>query len=89
MVKTPQGHKLVLAKKLLISIPPKLSNFKGFDLSTTERGLFSQFSDAGYYTGLLRNTGIPDDINVNNIGADTPYNLPAGDPTPVHTLLQQ
>lgn len=79
MVKTPQGVKLILAKKLLISIPPKLSNFKGFDLSTTEQGLFSQFRNGGYYTGLLRNTGIPDNILVNNIGADTPYNLPAGD----------
>ncbi|KAL8750202.1 MAG: hypothetical protein Q9184_006505, partial [Pyrenodesmia sp. 2 TL-2023] len=77
VVKTPQGVKLILAKKLLVSIPPKLSNFRGFDLSTTEQGLFSQFSNGGYYTGLLRNTGIPDNILVNNIGADTPYNLPA------------
>lgn len=78
LVKTPRGVKLILANKLVISIPPKLCNLKGIDLSTTERDLFGQFLNGAYYTGLLRNTGIPDNIVVTNVGADTLYNLPPG-----------
>ncbi|KAL8939850.1 MAG: hypothetical protein Q9216_003138 [Gyalolechia sp. 2 TL-2023] len=77
-IRTPQGLKIILAKKLVISIPPVLSNLKGFDLSDAERGLFRQFRSEAYYTGLLRNTGIPDDIVINNVATDRPYNLPPG-----------
>ncbi|KAL9599934.1 MAG: hypothetical protein Q9219_003496 [cf. Caloplaca sp. 3 TL-2023] len=76
LVKSPQGLKLILAKKLIISIPPLLSNFNGFDLSTTERDLFGQFVNGAYYTGILRNTGISDDIAIKNVGANTAYNIP-------------
>lgn len=76
--KTPQGIVLVLAKKLVISIPPLLSNLKDFDLSETERDLFGQFQHGAYYTGLLRNAGIPDNVFITGIGEDTPYNLPPG-----------
>jgi hypothetical protein len=31
---------------------------------------------SAYYTSLLRHTGIPDNITVVNVAADTPYNLP-------------
>ena len=67
-----------MAKKLVVSVPPLLSNLAGFDLSTTERSLFSQFQNGAYYTSLVRNTGIPDDISITNVGAGTPYNLPTG-----------
>ncbi|KAM0805647.1 flavin-containing superfamily amine oxidase-like protein [Usnea florida] len=76
VVKTASGPKLILAKKLVVSVPPLLSNLAGFDLSTTERSLFSQFQNGAYYTSLVRNTGIPDDISITNVGAGTPYNLP-------------
>ena len=76
VVKTASGLKLILAKKLVISIPPLLSNLAGFDLSITERTLFSQFQNVADYTSLVRNTGIPDDITITNVGAGTPYNLP-------------
>ena len=76
VVETASGLKLILAKKLVVSIPPLLSNLVGFDLSTTERSLFSQFQNGAYYTSLVRNTGIPDDVSITNVGAGTPYNLP-------------
>lgn len=76
LVKTPSGQKLIRANKVIIAIPPKLYNLRGFDLDDTERDLFGQFSNAAYYTGLLRNTGIPDDLQFTNVAADTPYNLP-------------
>lgn len=76
LVDTPSGQKLIRAKKVIIAIPPKLNNLQGFDLDDTEQDLFGQFGNSAYYTSLLRNTGIPDDLAFNNIGADTLYNLP-------------
>lgn len=76
LVQTPQGIKLILAKKLIITIPPKLNNLGGFDLSTNETSLFAQFLNSAYYTALVRNTNIPSGISITNIGANTPYNLP-------------
>ncbi len=77
LVRTPSGFKVIRAKKLLLTIPPKLDNLVGFDLDSTERSLFAQFNNSAYYTGLLRGTGIPDNVSVDNIGANTPYQLPS------------
>lgn len=76
LVQTPLGTKLILAKKIVITIPPLLSNMAGFDLDQNERRLFAQFNFTGYYTGVVRNTGIPSDVNLVNLGANTLYNLP-------------
>ncbi|KAF2807364.1 flavin-containing superfamily amine oxidase-like protein [Mytilinidion resinicola] len=75
-VLTPTGKKLIIAKKLLSSIPPKLENLLGWDLDLNERVIFSEFLNAGYYSAIIKNTGIPDGIEVRNFGADTPYNVP-------------
>jgi hypothetical protein len=75
-VLTPAGKKLIIAKRLLSSIPPKLENLRGWDLDSNERGLFAKFQNTGYYTAIIKNTGIPDGIEARNFGADTPYNVP-------------
>jgi NAD(P)-binding Rossmann-like domain len=76
LVSTPSGLKLIKAKKIILTIPPTIQNLAHFDLDNTERSLFSQFSTSGYYTALIRNSSIPDNVAVQNIGADTLYNLP-------------
>ena len=76
LVQTPTGPKLILAKKLVITIPPKLDNLIGFDLSFNETSLFAQFLNTGYYTALIRNTSIPPHVVLSNNAPDTPYNLP-------------
>jgi hypothetical protein len=76
VVKTPNGLKLIRAKKILLTIPPKLYNLAGWDLSSNETSLFAQFRNVGYYISLLRHTGIPDNVEISNVGTDTPYNLP-------------
>ena len=76
LVQTPTGRKLILAKKLIITIPPKLDNLVGFDLSRNETSLFAQFINTGYYTALIRNTSIPPHISLTNTAPETPYNLP-------------
>lgn len=76
LVKTPTGKKLIRAKKIISTIPPVLNNLHGFDLDKDELSIFKRFRAHGYYVGVLNNSGIPDNLNLNNIGAKTPYNLP-------------
>lgn len=76
VVSTPEGPKLILAKKLLITIPPKPKILQSFDLSTEEEVIFSRFIDVGYYTSIVNNTGLPDNLGVFNYNPDTPYNFP-------------
>ncbi|KAL6716094.1 hypothetical protein ACLMJK_005660 [Lecanora helva] len=76
LVKTPNGIKVIVAKKILLTIPPLLNNLVGFDLSSQEKNLFGQFLSNGYWTGLIRNTDIPDNTEIQNIGADTEYHQP-------------
>lgn len=76
VVKTPSGKKLIKAKKLLITIPPKIESLSHFDLSAQEEDIFGKFVNAGYYVSIIKNTGIPDNVAITNFAQDTPYNLP-------------
>ena len=76
LVKTPSGFKLVLAKKLLIAIPPTVSNIAPLDINATETSILSKFGAYGYYTGILNNTGIPNNQSLNNVAPDKPFGLP-------------
>ena len=76
LVQTPQGVKLILAKKLVVTIPPDLNNLEGFDLSANETSLFAQFVSSAYYTALIRSDNIPPNTHLTNISPNTSYNLP-------------
>lgn len=76
VVHTPEGQKLIIAKKLLMTIPPKPKLLENFDLSANETAIFSRFIDVGYYTSIVNNTGLPDDLGVFNYNPDTPYSFP-------------
>ena len=71
-----QGLILIKALKLIFTIPPKLDNLHGRDLSEYERALFKQFSNFVYCTGLIRNTGIPANVSVVNVGLNTLHSVP-------------
>ncbi|KAI1860495.1 hypothetical protein JX265_009894 [Neoarthrinium moseri] len=73
-VQTPTGPKLVIAKKLLSTIPPMLENLQEYDLSEDEKDLFGQFFANGYYTGILKNTNL--NISISAAEPDQPYNVP-------------
>ncbi|KAI4944590.1 hypothetical protein J4E91_008593 [Alternaria rosae] len=77
VVKTPDGVKMIRAKKLLITIPLRPDLLARFDLRKREREVFGKLIDAGYYAALVKNTGTPDDFVIYNRASDTPYNLPA------------
>lgn len=76
IVDTPHGKKLIVAKRLLITIPPKIDIMAPFDLSRQEISVFSKLIDVGYYTSVMKNTGIPDNVSIFNYAQDTPYNFP-------------
>ncbi|KAL1984986.1 hypothetical protein VTN96DRAFT_8439 [Rasamsonia emersonii] len=76
VVDTPSGNKTIQAKKLLVAIPQKLDNLIGFDLDANEKALFGQFVHTGYYTSLVRHTGLPDNLTVISISPDNPSQLP-------------
>ena len=71
----PQGTVTIRAGKIVITAPPLPSVLAGFDLDATELDLFSRFRHGNYCTGLVRLPGVPDTTSVQNIGADTQYNL--------------
>lgn len=75
-VKTPKGIRLVLAKKLLVSIPPVPWNMIPFGLDRNELALFNKFTYSGYYAGLVSNTGLQAGTNYWNAAVNKTYNLP-------------
>ncbi|MFC0532793.1 NAD(P)-binding protein [Phytohabitans kaempferiae] len=74
-VATPQGPRVIQCRKLVITVPPLLSTFDGFDLDGTERAIFGRFGYHHYWTAVARLGGIPAGVSLVNVGADTPYNL--------------
>ncbi|KAI9830060.1 MAG: hypothetical protein M1819_005890 [Sarea resinae] len=76
VVKTPTGNKLIVASKLIVTIPPTLSNMKPFGLDSTEKRVFRDFISRGLYVGLIADTGLPAGFSYDNIGANTTYHVP-------------
>lgn len=75
LIKTPSGNTLIKSSKLVFTIPPKLENLKGWDLDSSESSLFDQFSNSGYYTAIVQNSGVPDNLTIVNVSPNTLYNF--------------
>lgn len=75
-VDTPEGRRTIRAGKLVITVPPLPGALAPIGLDGRERALFGRFRQGNYYTGLLRLPGVPEDLTVQNVGADTPHHLP-------------
>ena len=71
-----KSPKLIIAKKLLSTPPPKPHQLAGYDLSANETQLFSQFFANGYYVGVLNNTGLPANRSYTALDPSQPYGLP-------------
>ncbi|KAK6386669.1 hypothetical protein LTR65_008869 [Meristemomyces frigidus] len=76
VVSTPTGIKCIEASKLLIAIPPKLSNLGFMDLDDEERGIFSQFNNSYYWAAVLKDSGIPYNTSLANVDPSAPYAIP-------------
>jgi len=75
LVKTPPGITLVRSRRIVFTIPPKIDNLRGWDLDHLERSLFGQFSNSGYYTAIIRHSGVPDNLTIINVSNSTLYGL--------------
>jgi hypothetical protein len=74
-----KGGKLTLikSKKLIIAIQPTPDNLRPVDLTDREQDLFRKFKYTNYFTGILKNTGIPDNTSFTSYSPSRPYNIPA------------
>ncbi|KAJ2973409.1 hypothetical protein NQ176_g6628 [Zarea fungicola] len=64
----------IYAKKLLVAIPPTLTNVGKYDLSKNEQNLFSKFNALAYFAGVCHVPGF--NASLHNFGINTPFNQP-------------
>ncbi|KAI1085459.1 FAD/NAD(P)-binding domain-containing protein [Whalleya microplaca] len=77
-VTTPHGHKLIVAKQLIVALPPVLDNLNPLGLDARESGVWSQFAGGDFYTGVVQNTGLPGGgRNYANRGSNTESHVAA------------
>lgn len=76
-VSGPDGRTIIKASKLIIAIPPLLEDLAPFlDLNAEESGLFGLFFNDYYWNGLVANSGIPDNVTIDNIAPNSPHGVP-------------
>ncbi|KAH8714862.1 hypothetical protein GQ44DRAFT_625125 [Phaeosphaeriaceae sp. PMI808] len=75
LVDTPKGRQLIVAKKILMTIPPTPAALAAFDTNQDELSVFNQLQAVGYYTSIIRNAG-PANVTLQNLALDKPYALP-------------
>lgn len=76
VVKTPSGKKLIVAKRVLVTIPTIKSNMEPLSPDSKENDVFSKFSARGYWTGLVKISGLPAGTAYSNAGTNTEYHIP-------------
>jgi hypothetical protein len=76
LVAGPKGPQVIEARKLLVTVPPLVHNLDAVDLDGTERSLFGKFTSGAYYTAVVRLSGLPAGVGLDNVAAETPYHLP-------------
>ncbi|KAK9781734.1 putative Amine oxidase domain-containing protein [Seiridium cardinale] len=78
LVSTPdEGVKLLSCGQILLTIPPALTNLRGWDLTPEEYSVFSQYITAnGYWTGLVQNVGLNQTESIYNSAQNTFSNIP-------------
>ncbi|OTB07891.1 hypothetical protein M426DRAFT_52633 [Hypoxylon sp. CI-4A] len=70
-VATPEGDRQIVAKQLIFAAPPVVDNLEPFSLDERESDIFSKFAGGFYYTGVVKNLGLPTDHSYVNRGQRT------------------
>jgi hypothetical protein len=74
---TPSGIQTIRAKKILITIPPKVDLLNQFlDLTTEETDLFSRFNNSYYWNAVVANTGFPQGVSLYNYDSKAAFGIP-------------
>jgi hypothetical protein len=93
LIDTPQGLRILQCRKLVVTAPPLLHNFAGFDLDAFERDVFGRFRPNYYWTAVVRLAGLPAQVTLVNAAPNTFENLApmpglyAVNPSPVPDLF--
>ncbi|KOS16989.1 Uncharacterized protein ESCO_005920 [Escovopsis weberi] len=86
IVQDGAGRRTVIrAQKLLVTIPPLMSNMQTFDLDESEAALFSKWEWKNYYVSVIANSGLPNATSVVNFDPSEPSGLPV---PPFHWAAQ-
>lgn len=75
-IEMPSGSQTVRVNKLLITIPQQLDILSPFALDDPESSIFGMFTNTGYYTSLVNNTGLPANFSSSSVSANTTQNIP-------------
>jgi hypothetical protein len=75
LLSTSQGPRVIAARKIISAFPQVTDNFAGWDLDSNERNIFSTFKATAWYIAPLRNSGIPANTTLQNVAANTSFNL--------------
>jgi hypothetical protein len=75
LVNTSRGLRIVDCKKLLVTAPPTVTSFLGFDLDAAELDVFRRFKPNFYYTAVLRLSGLPAGHTLSNAAPETFQNI--------------
>jgi hypothetical protein len=74
---TPSGIQTIRAKKLLMTIPPKVALLdQFFDLTIDETDLFSRFNNSYYWNAVVSNTGFPSGVSLYNYDPKAAFGIP-------------
>jgi hypothetical protein len=76
LVNTPQGTTLIQSSKLVWAAPPTVQNLQPVDLDGLEKSTFAKLHGKEYSTGIVTISGLPAGLSLNNVAAETAYNLP-------------
>lgn len=76
LVSNAKGETLIRAKQLIVAAPPDASNLAPIGLDSREESTLGQIAGYPFYIGVVTNTGLPNNFTLNNIGANTEYNVP-------------
>ncbi|KAK5656642.1 hypothetical protein OQA88_4622 [Cercophora sp. LCS_1] len=74
---TPSGPKLIIAKKLVMAIQPKLATLQDLhlDLNREETSIFSQFNNSYYWDMVIKNSGLPSNLSLGNVDLSAPLGV--------------
>ncbi|KAA8651009.1 hypothetical protein EYZ11_004300 [Aspergillus tanneri] len=67
VVQTPNGKKLVVASKVVVTMPPKIENMQPLGLDSQEESIFQQFDNSAWYVFVVTDTGLPVGYSFQNV----------------------
>jgi hypothetical protein len=78
VVQTPKGKKLVVASKVVVTMPPKIENMQTLGLDSQEKAIFEQFDNSAWYVFVVTDTGLPVGYSFQNVrpSSDSTFKIP-------------